>query len=137
MAVSFLVIEFLKDQLFTKLTTQRFCWPRTILELSEQNKIEIVATNLEHIDRGIPALTRIIERIKATPESTVRLDDVLGKLRNVAAGKALLAHSYEIDWLQDVLQGDRFAILDEKYFMLQSSYYTATAWPYHRKFHQL
>lgn len=131
--VSFLIIEFLKDQLFMQLSTLRFVWPESLEEISIE-KFDFVTTNPIQIKTTeIPVLKKIAKRTK-----TMQFDDVIGKLEALSNGKTVFfGRTHEIDWFQCLLHPDKFALLEERYLVSHHGFFVSTKWPYYKKFIKL
>lgn len=131
--VSLLIIQFISDQLFSQLTADRFSWPRSYEELAVADDIDFLTTNQRFLEfSGIPSLKKIATKTKDKP---ILIDDFLGKLRLLSNGHtAFIGRTTEVEWMHSLLHPDKFAVVDETYFLSQYVFGVSTKWPYHKRF---
>lgn len=129
--VSFLLVQFTKDQLFIQLTTERFIWPRSSKELLAESDIEIISTNLAFMKRsGKPDVIKLADKTMDFP-----IESFVDKFERLSHGKtAFIARAIETDSFRILANPEKFVLLDEKYLMSHNVFYVSTKWPYHQKF---
>lgn len=135
LSVSFLLIEFLKDQLFIRLASQKLLWPETLQQLyKSRNEFDFISSNIFFMKESeLPELVDLAKKTKHFED-----DDFTGKLTALASGKtAYLGNSNEVEAVAEVLRNDQFAILDERYILSHVVFYVSKQWTYQRGFIKL
>lgn len=132
--VSFMVVQFIKDELFTKLTTQRFTWPKTVAELAETADIKFYSNQIFYMQTsGVASLEKISEKsIYLTAEN---LMTQVGLLRS--GQTSFIARSVDVANFRNFLHPEKFAFLEEKYFLTHEVFYVSTKWAHHQRFVQM
>lgn len=119
-----------KYQLFSLITTQPLIWPATLTDLyGQKEKFNFVGHNLAQNSQE--------PRIKELFKKTLFLDvnDLERPLVMLTTGKTIFfSNSIEIEGMGELLPGDRFAILDEKFGLAQYSFYVTKKWRFHKEF---
>lgn len=131
-AVSFLTIEFLKDQLLTLLTTQPLFWPETLGDLYRQkSKFTFVSSNVAFMKESDVFELKEIAKIAIFQD----ISEPVATFEYLAGGSsAFLARSVEIDTLSETLSPTRFALLDDKFRISQYPFYVSKKFKFYHNF---
>lgn len=116
--VSFFLVQIFLSQLLTRLTTKSLIQVETFEELyKSRNEYQLIAGTTQEV--MIRSENYQLETLGKRSESVNGADFLIIVKKLKKDNTALFARSTEIESLSPMLNPDRFAILEEKYFVSQ------------------
>lgn len=135
LGVSFVIIEIMKDQLFTLLTTKPLSWPKSLAELHQHRaEYDFVSTNVVFMKSSGNSLLQDLAKVAVYQD----VAEPVVTLEYLASGRGvLLGRSLEIETFSETLSAKMFAFLDDKFQASQYSFYVSRKLPFHQQLIQV